>query len=139
MKYALIACTSKKLSGGPHQAKELYWPSDLFRKAITYAEGRGMRILILSAKHGLLKPDDSVHSYDLALRDMPVAERRDWASEVSHRLLELVPKGSDIELHAGNLYIKFLNLDGYKVANPLEGLTIGKRLKWYGDQRVPRG
>ena len=54
---ALIACSCKKI-GGADQAQYLY-NSNLFKLSFRYAQQRGaQRIYILSAKHGLLDPNE---------------------------------------------------------------------------------
>ncbi|MBT2549736.1 hypothetical protein J7I85_15680 [Arthrobacter sp. ISL-65] len=51
----LVACASQKLQR-PAPARDIY-VSQLFRKASAYAEKTWDRWYVLSAKHGLVRPD----------------------------------------------------------------------------------
>jgi hypothetical protein len=133
-RFALIACTKLKASDRS-PAFLMYSRSALFSKAWAYASERQLKVLILSAKHGLLDPGTIIDPYDLTLKTMPRAGRRDWAERVSRQLREAIPKGSTIELHAGKDYTEYLDLSDYEVVEPLSGLGLGQRLQWY-DQRT---
>jgi methionyl-tRNA formyltransferase len=65
----LVSCAKSKRSY-PCTAKEMYQPSDLFRKAYGYAVKRYDLVAILSAKYGLLLPDEVIEPYDLTLNMM---------------------------------------------------------------------
>ena len=65
----LISCTKSKQSYSC-RASEMYQASDLFRKAYSYATENYDFVAILSAKYGLLFPDDKIEPYDLTLNDM---------------------------------------------------------------------
>jgi hypothetical protein len=78
----LVACCGPKLKE-PVPAADLYI-SDLFKKARTYAERRG-RWFILSALHGLLDPSAVVAPYDVTLKKMPAAKRREWVGRCGTR------------------------------------------------------
>lgn len=53
----LISCTKSK-QNYPCNASAMYQASDLFRKAYSYATKNYDVVAILSAKYGLLLPDD---------------------------------------------------------------------------------
>ena len=81
----LIACASKKLSRRA-TAEDLY-VSDLFQKSLAYArQMRPAEIFILSAKHGLVRPDDRIDPYDVTLNAMSVAEVKAWSDNVFGQL-----------------------------------------------------
>lgn len=81
----LIAC-SKQKEAAPRPARQLY-KSQLFTKSLAYAEQRGAdTIYILSAKHGLLGPNQVIAPYDETLSRQPRAERRRWAQRVLGQL-----------------------------------------------------
>lgn len=61
----LVACSSQKLQH-PAPARELY-VSALFTKASAYAEQSCDRWYVLSAKHGLVRPETSLELYDMRL------------------------------------------------------------------------
>jgi hypothetical protein len=65
---AVIPCGARKREG-VHPAADLY-VGPYFRAALRWAQTSGAdRILILSAKHGLLELDTEVESYDLKFGD----------------------------------------------------------------------
>jgi len=126
----LISCASKKL---PHRAraKDLY-VSPLFRAALQYAQRFSPdKIFILSAKYGLVQLNDEIDPYNVTLKDMPVRDRKDWASKV----LQAIRRYCDLErdhfvILAGNRYREYLlpYLKSYEI--PLEGLSIGRQLQY---------
>lgn len=87
---ALVACAAAKVQSAA--AKDLY-VSSLFRKSRTFAERNADSWYILSAKHGLVSPDQVIEPYDLTLNRMPIADRRPWAAHVNRQLEEVVGPG----------------------------------------------
>ena len=74
----------------------------------------------------------------MALTLLDRNERRWWARQVAGRVLALHP-GAVIELHAGKDYAAPLVAEiGTRalVEQPLEGLTVGRRLAWYRLRRA---
>ena len=67
-KIGLISCVSMK-QNREADASNLYI-SPLFKKSKEYAIDRLDKFYILSAKHGLLKPTDRIHPYELTLNNM---------------------------------------------------------------------
>ncbi|MBV6503148.1 MAG: hypothetical protein AKCLJLPJ_01212 [Fimbriimonadales bacterium] len=134
-RYALVACTKAK-NQGPAPAAAVYSASSLFRKAFAYCRIRGLTTFILSAKYGVLDPTDVIETYDLTLKRMGRADCRAWGERVTEELRKRIPIGSSIEIHCGREYIRDLDLTGFEAHNPLEGLTLGNRLRWY-DQNTP--
>ncbi len=126
----LISCVSQKLN---HQAKakDLY-VSALFRKSLKYAFTLNPdKIFILSAKYHLLSLDQVVEPYDLTLRQMRLNEVKAWANIVIKELRKEVSLDSDeVIFLAGEKYRRFLipEIKSYKV--PMEGLGIGKQLRF---------
>jgi hypothetical protein len=95
---------------------------------------------ILSAKHGLLMPDQVIAPYDLTLRKTCVDYRVSWASRVNRALLETFPDrrflvlaGSQYREALGNCSARFA-LAGCLIwlphKAPLEGMGIGEQLAW---------
>jgi len=134
----LISCVSKK-KPYPAKAKELY-DSPLFIKAKEFAEKRLDKYYILSAKHGLLDPDQVIDPYDESLDKKDVNTRKIWAKEVFEKLVPLLGDNDKIVLLAGKLYRQFLeelikkNNIPYKV--PLCKYRIGEQLKWYNNVNI---
>lgn len=135
-KIALVACVSKKDSM-PMPAQDLYI-SDWFRKASTYAMRAADEWYILSAKYGLVAPEAVIKPYDETLNRMPVAARRAWAKRVLEDLDQVLQPGDHVVILAGIKYRENL-MDpiremGCSIEIPMEGLGIGKQLRWLKQQ-----
>jgi len=128
-----ISCVGKKLpSSAP--AKELY-QSDWFKKARVWAEGTGKDWYILSAKHGVLSPDDVIAPYEKTLNTMSSKDRRLWAKSTTTQINNIAPKGK-ITFLAGKKYREFLGIEGGRISVPMEGLGIGQQLAWLNKQNT---
>ncbi|MEM3641229.1 MAG: hypothetical protein QXH37_04850 [Candidatus Bathyarchaeia archaeon] len=136
MRLSLVSCTKKKQKV-KCKASEMYMPSALFKAAYQYAVKNYDLAAILSAKYGLLMPEDEIEPYDLTLKTMSVQQRKQWAEKVFRQLKERIDlqKISECFFHAGKEYRKYLILmlenAGVKCHVPLEGLSIGEQLQWY--------
>lgn len=115
----------------------MYHPSDLSKKAYAYATKNYDYVAILSAKYGLLLPDDEIEPYDLTLNNMKPQQRTAWAEKVlsqMKRRLKLEGFGT-VLFHAGKKYrehlIPKLEKVGIRCETPLQGLGIGKQKAWY--------
>ena len=129
---ALVSCVkSKRAAASP--ARDLYI-SQLFRGLRAYAEAHADAWYILSAEHGVLRPDDVIAPYEKTLTTMPKRDRVAWAGRVQTQLLEILPSGAEVILLAGSRYREgiefFLRQHGFSVSTPMEGLGIGKQLQW---------
>jgi hypothetical protein len=135
----ILGCVSSK-APGPARAKDIYL-SPLWRKRRAFAEASGRPWVIFSAKHGILDPDEVIEWYDVALAKLPTIERqrkgRAAVTQLEHRFGTL--RGMILEIHAGGAYAGALAVPlaerGAMLVNPLEGLSIGYQLQWYGRQR----
>ena len=128
---AFVSCVKQKRdSAAP--ARDLYL-SQLFRGLRRYAETHADAWYILSAEHGVLRPDQVVEPYERTLNTMRKPERLAWAERVQKQLLELLPSGAEVILLAGLRYREeiepFLRKRGFLVSVPLEGLKIGMQLQ----------
>jgi cytoplasmic iron level regulating protein YaaA (DUF328/UPF0246 family) len=134
-KIALVACVSKKATMS-RPARDLY-TSAWFRKASSYAQQIADHWFILSAKHGLVPPNQVIAPYDETLNRMPAAQRRAWAKRVLQDLRHEVHAGDDIIILAGQRYrehlIDPLEAMGCKVHIPMCGLRIGEQLRWLNE------
>ena len=136
----LITCVKTKRRK-PCAAKDLYI-SPLFVKQRAYAEETGVPWFILSAEHGLVVPDEWVSPYERYLPDTPATFRSAWGLWVAARLQLLAGplSGRIIEAHAGSAYIDAirpqLEAQGAMLIAPLQGLSMGARLAWYGSEAV---
>lgn len=147
---ALIGCAATKLDRRA-PARELY-VSALFQLSLQYAEMvLGAEVFILSAQHGLVRPDQELAPYNLSLADLDPWERAWWAHEVEAQFAEvlgadLVPglhtgeetdeaewflhqPGLRLVLLAGKLY-RFIPPFPEKFEEPLRGMGIGSRKAW---------
>ncbi len=131
----VIGCGKAKLERRA-RARELYTGS-LFVAARRYAEASGEPWAILSAKHGLVLPDDELDPYDTIMRLRGV-ELRSWALRAATRCVQefdrLPRLFRRVECLAGHPYAwPFRNeLHWWDIPStePLEGLGLGFRLQW---------
>jgi hypothetical protein len=86
---------------------------------------------VLSARHGLVEPDEVLEPYDLSLADLDAGQRQQWGHRVAARLGELGLGATTLEVHAGRLYLQALREAELAVCAPVEGLGVGQRLAWY--------
>jgi hypothetical protein len=130
----LVSCVSAKRTA-PAPAKDLY-QSDWFIKARRYVEAIGCPWFILSAKHGLISPDEVIPPYEQTLNTMGVSERRNWAHTVEKQMDQQMQDATKIVILAGQRYREFLmdylcrRADTVDV--PMAGLRIGEQLGWLG-------
>jgi hypothetical protein len=98
--------------------------------------------MILSAKHGLVDPDQPLEPYDRALTDLPADARRTWGQQVVKALAEHFDgiSGMTFEVHAGEPYRAAiepgLRAAGAQLEVPLNGLPLGRQLAWYREHRL---
>ena len=132
MSLYLVSCVSQKLAI-PAPAKDLYI-SSLFQKSRAYVERLGQPWFILSAKYGLVHPDQVIEPYDLTLNGMGVADRRRWSDTVMSQLQPHLNGVNEVVFLAGRSYCKYLKPQlvkrGVAVLDPMKGLQIGRRLSW---------
>jgi hypothetical protein len=143
---ALVSCSATKADHAC-PARELYWPSQLFRAAWGYCAAHVEHTMILSAQHHLVDPEEALEPYSATMQALGPSGRADWAVFVARQLEERLNEqlggawpwdwAVSVQLHAGRLYTdqlipRLLGLSGLlTVHNPLEGLQIGQRLAWY--------
>jgi hypothetical protein len=124
----LVSCVSVK-GPKPTKARELY-RSDWFRKARAYVEARGASWFVLSAKHGLVDPDQVVSPYNETLSGKPKRERKLWAAGVAAELGRRIEGPARIIILAGAFYrdeLVPLLLDRFEVLAPLAHLGLGEQ------------
>lgn len=131
IRVALVSCVKQKHDHAA-RASDLY-TSQLFRGLRRYAETHADVWYILSAEHGVLRPEQVIEPYERTLNRMLKRERVDWSKRVQQQLIEILPAGADIILLAGMRYREeiepFLRERGFCVSVPLEGLKIGEQLQ----------
>jgi hypothetical protein len=128
---ALVSCVKSKRETAA-AACDLY-TSPLFRALRGYAEANADTWYILSAEHGLLRPDQHIAPYERTLNTMRQPERLAWAERVQQQLLRALPPGAEVIILAGMPYrenlVPFLREHGFSVRVPLEGLSFGRQLQ----------
>lgn len=129
-KVVLISCVSTKLPRKA-KAKDLYI-SPLFKMNFAYAQSlQPDAIYILSAKYGLVHPDQEIDTYNETLNTMKSIQVKDWALDVidqAHGKIDF--RNDEIIFLAGDKYRKFLQPLSRNARVPMEGLGIGKQLAW---------
>lgn len=126
----LLSCVSKKQSYRA-KAKDLYI-SPLFRLSYQFAQQANPdAIFILSAKYGLVHPDQEIDPYDETLNKMSDKRISMWADSVLIKLEQTTDLQNDhFVFLAGLKYRKYLlqRIMSYEI--PMEGLTIGRQLQF---------
>ena len=133
MTIILVSCVSQKLTR-PAPARELY-TSDWFKKAANYAElqvakGHAVSWRILSAKHSILDPRQTIDPYNVAMYTLTLHQRIQWAFNLANAL----PFGYDYEVLAGCAYTEYLlpmlRAKDCNVYTPMAGMSIGQQKQW---------
>ena len=131
MATAFISCSKSKKSY-PAPARDLYQGA-LFKKALAYAEAHFDHVYILSAKYGVVHPDQIIEPYDKTLKEMSKKEREEWYQLVKKQMQEL-NLSKPYVFFTGHLYCY-----AFEGEKPLEGLSIGKQLQWFNNQTRSSG
>lgn len=127
---ALVSCGKRKV-GGQAMAADMYL-SPRFKYARAIPERKGWRWYVLSAKYGLVPPDQIIDPYDQTLVGASKGIKRNWADKVLHQIRSTLESGVHIVLLAGHDYTEFLagplREAGFAVDEPLDGLRQGEQL-----------
>jgi len=128
----LVQCgAQKKATAAP--AKDLYI-SSLFKKSKSFVESKCDKWFILSAKYGLLLPEQVVEPYNETLKSYSVKERAIWAESIFEDISKHINSGDKIIFLAGNYYRQFLipklQAMGIQIEVPMKGLRIGEQLHY---------
>ncbi len=130
----LVGCVRTK-NAVASAASELF-ASPLFAGRRRYAVASGLPWYILSAKFGLLAPDDVIGPYDVYLADQAPDYKRAWGEFVTAQLeqRERVLRGRTIEVHAGAAYVDPLRAPlaarSAMLVTPVAHLRQGEQLAW---------
>ena len=132
----LVSCGATKL---PHSAPaKVLYTSDLFRKTRSLVDAKGWPWFILSAKYGIVAPEQVIEPYEKTLNTMRVAERRDWADGCFDALGPHLAGVKSVVFFAGAQYRKFLapalRGRGIEVHVPMARLRIGEQSAWLNRQ-----
>lgn len=121
----LVSCSKAKL---PHaaEARDLY-VSPLFRLARSVCEKRFDEWAILSAKFGLVLPDQVIEPYDVTLSKLPAERRKAWAMDVEHTIRATWTGAATFHVFAGKHYLQAVA--SLPHVDELHGLGTGHRLQ----------
>ncbi len=113
--------------------------SEWFHRARAYVGAAGAPWFILSAKYGLVSPEDMLEPYEETLNTMSIGQRRASAARVQQQMDQRLPRSDRIVVLAGQRYreflMEYLRRRAPTVEVPLEGLRIGEQLHWLGQAR----
>lgn len=138
---AILGCGSQKrdLSDetDPVPICQLY-TSTYFELKREYAQTHCDDYRILSAKHGLVRPDYPLtDGYDLTITDLTEAERAEWVSDVESELRQIADSrpADTLVMLAGQRYLtpfeEILHSLPTEIAYPFEHTTgIGDQMGW---------
>ena len=130
----LVACVKSK-NNVPMPARDLY-ASAWFRKARACVERTDRPWAILSAKHGLVWPSDTIAPYEKTLKTMSLPQQRQWADTVLASLAPHLAGVRTIAMLAGATYRQLLmhelQMRDIEILVPMEGLPQGRQLQWLG-------
>lgn len=134
----LVGCSGSKASV-PTRAADLF-TGTAFRKARDLALRSEKPWHVLSAKFGLLDPEEVVAPYDVYLGHQSSRYRTAWGAWVVAQLGQRHDlSGAVVEVHAGRAYteplLAPLAAAGATLVEPLAGLRQGERLAWYNGVR----
>lgn len=128
--HVLISCSKTKL-GHRDTARNMY-VSPLYRKSVLVAEGWRIPFSILSAKHGLVDPDEIIEPYDLTLKGASKKFKSEWAGKVDAQIRGALDINKLLIVLAGDDYLTPLldsqSLLPLKFLAPMSGLSLGNRL-----------
>ncbi|MEI6286943.1 MAG: tetratricopeptide repeat protein [Bacillota bacterium] len=129
-KIFLISCVLKKRKNVT-KAKDMYI-SDYFKKMWEYAQlQKPDKIFILSAKYGLLSPEDEIAPYEVTLKKMTDREVAMWSQNVLEKLRTICDLERDsFTVLAGTTYHKYISRYLKNIEIPMDGLTFGRCLQW---------
>jgi hypothetical protein len=132
---ALVSCTKRKLQGH-WPAADLYSASAGFRAAYAYARKRADNVVILSAKHGAVRPTDVLEHYEECLRGSARARKQAWA-KATYTKLRNMPEYTNAHVVlwlAGRDYyselLPLMEMDEKRADMPLAHLPQGKQRQW---------
>lgn len=120
----LIACSKTKL---PHRAKarDLY-TGTLFGLSSRWIERNCSSWAILSAKHGVVLPDEELEPYDQALVGAPWKDVQSWHWRTNQQLRRVFP-GRRFIVIAGHEYLGAVV--GLDFEQAFGGLPIGRKMQ----------
>lgn len=105
--YALVGCGADK-KRGVHEAADLY-ASPYFTAKQRFAEAFTDAWWIISAKHGLVAPDDQIRDYDTEVREIDVGE---WLDDIQAALAAYWEAPQEVWVLVGEAYVSAADAQG---------------------------
>ena len=128
MTIGVIACGNTKRTE-PARAQDLY-VGPLFRAYRAWITGNCDRWVILSAKHGVLEPDQVIEPYDVTLKRLNARQLASWYINVRWQLCRMFNDAFYLVLGGARYRTA---LDVFPHSYPMAGLAdmrFGKQLGW---------
>ena len=133
---ALVSCVKLK-QAIPAPAGELY-TSPLFRGMRQFALRNADRWFVLSAKYGLLDPEQVIAPYEQTLKTARANQRELWAKNVMQAFGERIVAPARVLVLAGVDYraylVPMLERADFPVEVPMAALRMGHQLSWLSAQ-----
>jgi hypothetical protein len=127
IRVCIVSCTAHK-RGTPMRAEQLYC-SELFYKSRRYAQENFDAWMILSAKHGLLRPGEVIAPYDCELMILSNEQRETLVTRVSQQAAALSETAEVVSI-CGKDYDDLMEQAGVRFSRAPEfALPIGKKLQ----------
>lgn len=99
----LVGCGSAK-NDGQLPAKDKY-SSNYFALKRAYAEAVGDEWSIVSAKYGLLAPDQEIDDYNVTVSDMDVEARADWGRRTGTNIIDWIAQVQQNDLRVTEVHL----------------------------------
>jgi len=135
-KIAIISGSKKRLSVSAPANK--YFTGVLFRKAFEFAKKNFDVVLILSAKHYLLRPEQIVKPNDGYLFDISRDELNNWTDMTFKKLMKYISSDTEVYFYVAkrNREGLFNRLEeiGISCFAPLSNLSLGEQMRWFNNQ-----
>lgn len=123
---ALIPCSERKNPVGS-TARSLYRGAG-FSLMMRHAAQNSERILILSARHGLLSPEDEVHWYNTYLPNLNQTEKSRLVLKIKQQLVNYPWSQGTIISYLPEAYYRLMEevdpLFASKIARPYKGVRL---------------
>lgn len=123
----LVACSAKKRTNAC-PARMMY-QGNLFRASSLYVARFCARWAILSAKYGLVLPDEIIAPYNRMLGDLTKEERAVWCSQTRVRIEQVFGTEEEFIVFAGVHYRKCMIGLNYSVPFGLDHMGIGSQVQ----------
>lgn len=136
-KIAILSCTKTK-KNEPCKAIEMYSLSDYFTSMENYAKEviECDRILILSARYGLLDPESIIEPYERSLYDYTQSELEEWALRVASDLPPL--ENAEVISLCGKRYMKeikpYIEKEAISYERLFEGVRMNSQIKQMNEE-----